>query len=344
MTRVRFGHTKTGEDASLYIFSNKNGMVMAVSDFGATLQSLWVPDKDGDLRDVVLGYDDPISYEGNSLPFFGATIGRNANRIGNGRFMLNGNTYQLTKNDRNHALHSGRDFYSFRMWEVKEETEKSITFALHSPNGDQGFPGAVDIRVRYTLTEDNEVRIEYRALPLADTVINLTNHSYFNLNGHNSGSVLDHEVWIDADDYLRTDAEAIPTGEILSVAQTPMDFRVKKQIGRDIGLKYEALLFGNGYDHNWCLNNKGQFAKVAEVFSEKSGISMEVYTDLPGMLMYTGNFITKENGKAGAVYEKRQGVCFETQYYPDAVNHPHFPSPVFRKGEVYHTVTVYKFV
>ena len=344
MTKIRFGHTKSGQDAFLYVFSNKNGMVMAVSDFGATLQSLWVPDKNGDLRDVVLGYDDPASYEGNSLPFFGATIGRNANRIRNGEFILNGKTYKITKNDRDHSLHSGRDFYSFRMWEVQEETEHSITFSLYSPDGDQGFPGAVDIRVRYTLTEENEVKIEYRALPLADTVLNLTNHSYFNLNGHQSGNILDHSVWIDADTYLITNAEAIPTGEIVSVAHTPMDFRVKKQIGRDIGQGYEALLFGNGYDHNWCLNNKGAFAKVAELSSAKSGITMEVFTDLPGMQMYTGNFITKENGKANAVYEKRQGICFETQYYPDAVNHPHFPSPVFRKGEVYHTVTVYKFV
>lgn len=344
MTKIRFGNTKTGGDASLYIFSNKKGMVMAVSDFGATLQSLWVPDKKGDLKDVVLGYDRPIDYEGNSLPFFGATIGRNANRIRNGEFTLNGNTYRLTKNDRDHSLHSGRDFYSFHMWDVKEETENSITFSLHSPDGDQGFPGAVDISVRYTLTEENEVKIEYEALPTADTVINLTNHSYFNLNGHHAGNILDHEVWIDAESYLRTTVEAIPTGEIIPVAHTPMDFRVKKKIGRDIGQGYEALLFGNGYDHNWCLNNKGHFAKVAEVSSEKSGIAMEVYTDLPGMQMYTGNFITKENGKAGAVYEKRQGVCFETQHYPDAVNQPEFPSPIVRKGEKYHTVTVYKFV
>ena len=344
MVQKSFGQTKKGEKTSLYIFTNKNGMTMAVSDFGATLQSLCVPDKKGTLLDVVLGYDDPMGYEGGSLPFFGATIGRNANRIGGGAFLLNGKRYELTKNDGANCLHSGTDFYSFRLWEVSETTENSITFALHSPDGDQGFPGALEVKVKYILTDENEVKIEYNAMPEADTVINLTNHSYFNLNGHDSGNVLDHEVWIDADGYTRANKESIPTGEIVPVENTPMDFRVKKAIGRDIGAAYEALIFGNGYDHNWCLKNNGQLAKVAETSSEKSGISMEVYTDLPGVQMYTGNFISKEHGKSGAVYENRQGVCFETQYYPDAVNHDNFPSPIFKKGEMYHTVTIYKFV
>ena len=344
MVQKSFGQTKKGEKTSLYIFENKNGMTMAVSDFGATLQALCVPDKKGALLDVVLGYDDPSEYEGNSLPFFGATIGRNANRIGGGAIVLNGKRYELTKNDGANCLHSGTDFYSFRLWNVAETTENSITFALHSPDGDQGFPGALDVKVKYILTDENEVKIEYDAMPAEDTIINLTNHSYFNLNGHDSGNVLDHEVWIDADSYTRANKESIPTGEIVPVENTPMDFRVKKAIGKEIGAEYEALIFGKGYDHNWCLNNNGQLAKVAEASSEKSGISMEVYTDLPGVQMYTGNFITKEPGKAGAVYENRQGVCFETQYYPDAVNHENFPSPIFKKGEMYHTVTIYKFV
>lgn len=344
MVQKSFGQTKKGEKTSLYIFTNKNGMTMTVSDFGATLQALCVPDKNGTLQDVVLGYDDPMAYEGTSLPFFGATIGRNANRIGGGAFLLNGKRYELTKNDGANCLHSGTDFYSFRLWKVSETTENSITFALHSPDGDQGFPGALDVKVKYILTDENEVKIEYNAMPEADTVINLTNHSYFNLNGHDSGNVLDHEVWIDADSYTRANKESIPTGEIVPVENTPMDFRVKKAIGRDIGAEYEALIFGNGYDHNWCLKNNGQLAKVAEASSEKSGISMEVYTDLPGVQMYTGNFISKEYGKSGVVYENRQGVCFETQYYPDAVNHENFPSPIFKKGEMYHTVTIYKFV
>ena len=344
MVQKNFGQTKKGEKTSLYIFENKNGMTMAVSDFGATLQALCVPDKKGALLDVVLGYDDPSEYEGSSLPFFGATIGRNANRIGGGAFVLNGKRYELTKNDGANCLHSGTDFYSFRLWNVAETTENSITFALHSPDGDQGFPGALDVKVKYILTDENEVKIEYDAVPAEDTIINLTNHSYFNLNGHDSGNVLDHEVWIDADSYTRANKESIPTGEIVPVENTPMDFRVKKAIGKEIGAEYEALIFGNGYDHNWCLNNHGQLAKVAEASSEKSGISMEVYTDLPGVQMYTGNFISKEYGKFGVVYENRQGVCFETQYYPDAVNHENFPSPIFKKGEMYHTVTIYKFV
>ncbi len=343
MKQRNFGKNTKGECATLYTFTNKNGMKMEVSDFGATLYALWVPDKDGNLLDVVLGYDDPIGYEGPSGTFFGATVGRNANRIANGTFALNGKEYHLAKNNGNNNLHSGLDFYSFRIWNVKETTENSITFVLHSPDGDQGYPGEVDIEVTYTLTEDNGVKIDYYAKPNADTILNMTNHSYFNLNGHASGSVLKQSVWVDADAFTRADEESIPTGEILSVEGTPMDFRVKKELGRDIEEDYEALIFGKGYDHNWCLNNNGKFVKVAQMSAEESGITMEVYTDLPGVQLYSGNFIMDELGKEGVVYQQRQGLCFETQYYPDAINHENFPSPVCKAGEVYQTTTMYKF-
>ena len=343
MRQKSFGKNTKGEAATLYIFENKNGMVMEVSDFGATLFSLLVPDKDGNMIDVVLGYDDPIGYEGPSGTFFGATVGRNANRIGNASFKLNGKEYQIDKNDGNNNLHSGLDFYSFRIWNVKEMTENSICFSLHSPSGDQGYPGALDIEVKYTLTDENEVQIDYRGVPEEDTIVNMTNHSYFNLNGHASGSILNHRVWVDADAYTRADAESIPTGEITPVEGTPMDFRVKKEVGRDIEEKYEALEFGKGYDHNWCLNNKGAFAKVAEMDADISGIRLEVFTDLPGVQIYSGNFLVEEKGKNGIVYKHRQGICFETQYYPDAINHEDFQSPVRKAGEVYQTRTVYKF-
>lgn len=344
MKQRSFGKNSKGEAATLYTFENKNGVVMEVSDFGATLYSLLVPDKEGNLCDVVLGYDDPLGYEGPAGTFFGATVGRNANRICKGKYTLNGKEYQLDINNNGNNLHSGLDFYSFRIWNVKEMTENSITFSLHSPNGDQGYPGALDMNVTYTLTEDNAVQIDYYGVPDQDTIVNMTNHSYFNLNGHASGTVLDQEVWVDADSFTRADETSIPTGEIVPVEGTPMDFRVKKTVGRDIEESYEALVFGNGYDHNWCLNNNGKFAKVAEMSSELTGITMEVYTDLPGVQVYTGNFIFNETGKGGVIYKRRQGLCFETQYYPDAINHDNFPSPVCKAGEVYQTRTTYKFV
>ena len=344
MKQRSFGKNSKGEAATLYSFENKNGMVMEVSDFGATLYSLLVPDKEGNLCDVVLGYDDPLGYEGPAGTFFGATVGRNANRICKGKYTLNGKEYQLDTNNNGNNLHSGLDFYSFRIWNVKATTENSITFSLHSPDGDQGYPGALDMDVTYTLTEDNAVQIDYYGVPDQDTIVNMTNHSYFNLNGHASGNVLEQEVWIDADSFTRADATSIPTGEIVPVEGTQMDFRVKKTVGRDIEEQYEALVLGKGYDHNWCLNNKGEFAKVAEMSSDVSGITMEVYTDLPGVQIYTGNYIFAETGKGGVIYKQRQGLCFETQYYPDAINHDNFPSPVCKAGEVYQTRTTYKFV
>ena len=339
-----FGKGKNGEESTLYTFENKNGMVMEVTDFGATLYSLLVPDKDGNPVDVVLGYDDPQGYMGPSGTGFGATIGRNGNRIGKAQFTLNGKTYELDKNNNGNNLHSGLDYYHHRMWKVKETTENSITFSLHSPDGDQGFPGNFQVDVTYTLTDDNELKIDYNGVSDADTIVNMTNHSYFNLNGHASGSIEGHELWMDADGFTPTDEELIPTGEIASVEGTPMDFRVKKLVGKDIDEDFEALKFGAGYDHNWCLNNNGKFAKVIELSSDVSGITMEVYTDLPGVQIYAGNYLDKEPGKGGIFYNKRQGICFETQGYPDSMNHDNFPSVVCKAGETYKTTTVYKFV
>ena len=343
MEQLYFGQTQKGEEAHIYRFQNSHGVVMQVTDLGATLQTLLVPDSAGQLYDVVLGYDSVPGYEqGNGN--LGATVGRNANRIGKARFVLQGKTYSLAQNDGQNNLHSGLDYYFLRIWKVKECTDQSITFSLHSPDGDQGYPGALDMEVTYTLTEDNEVKISYFGVPDQDTVINMTNHSYFNLNGHASGDILQHTLWVDADSFTRADEESIPTGEIVPVEGTPMDFREKKTIGKEIDVDYEALIFGKGYDHNWCLNNKGKLQKVAEVSGDITGITMEVITDLPGVQIYTGNFLEAEQGKEGAVYRKRQGVCFETQYYPDAINHPNFPSPVCKATETYQTTTVYRFV
>lgn len=343
MEKRAFGENSRGEKTTLYTFQNENGMRMSVTDLGATLQAVLVPDKDGVLRDVVLGHDDAEGYE-NGSGFIGATVGRNANRIGKASFTINGKSYTLDKNDNQNNLHSGLDYYRLRVWEVTETTDDSITFSLYSPDGDQGYPGALKIDVTYTLTSDNGVKITYIGVPTEDTVVNMTNHSYFNMAGHDSGTILDQKVWLDADAYTRADCESIPTGEITPVAGTPMDFRTPKKIGRDIHMDYEALIFGKGYDHNWALNNHGTYARVAELSAETTGITMEVYTDLPGVQMYTGNFLVKEPGKNGAVYGRNQGVCFETQYFPDAINHENFAGPICKAGETYQTTTCYKFL
>lgn len=337
-----FGMTSKGEEARLFTIQNDKGMEIKVSDYGATLVQVRVPDKEGRLLDVVLGYDDVQGYEAGNA-FFGATIGRVANRIGNGEFQLGGRTYELTRNDGQNTLHGGRDFYNKRIWKTGETQEDHVEFLLDSPSGDQGFPGNVKISVTYTLTKDNEVKIHYRAVPDADTLMNLTNHSYFNLSGHASGTVLDQEVMLYADAYARADSQSIPTGEIVPVIGTPMDFRQLKPVGAEIEEAYEALEFGKGYDHNWVLNGNG-YRKAAFMRSKESGIAMEVYTDLPGMQFYTANFVDHEKGKAGAVYNMRQAACFETQYFPDAVHKDYFEGPEVKAGEVYETTTAYRFV
>ena len=340
--KKEFGATKNGEKASCYVLKNSKGMEAVVSDFGASLLKLYVPDKDGKTQDVVLGYETLEDYEngGDSL---GATVGRVANRIGMAEFELNGKKYELTKNDNGeNTLHGGIDFYNKRMWDVKEEDDTHVVFALVSPDGDQGFPGEVKIEVSYTITEENELKIHYHAIPDQDTLLNMTNHSYFNLSGHASGTAWNAKVWIDADAFTETDAELIPTGTVVPVEGTPMDFRKEKVVEKEVGADYTPLKLAGGYDHNWVLNGKG-FRKAASAESEETGIKMEVYTDLPGIQFYSGNFLAGSKGKEGAVYEKGYGICFETQYFPDAIHKENFESPITKAGEVYDTTTVYKF-
>lgn len=336
-----FGTTSKGEVCRLYQMKNQKGMEVLVSDYGATVVSLSVLDKQGRPVDVVLGYDSVRDYERGTL-FFGGVIGRVANRIGKARFCLNGRSYHLTANDHGNTLHGGRDFTNQRKWETLEVQDQKVVFSLFSPNGDQGFPGAVELQVTYILTEENELRICYRGKCQDDTVLNLTNHSYFNLAGHASGTVEEQEVQILAQAYTRTDAQSIPTEEIVLVEGTPMDFRRKKKIGSEIGEDYEDLRLAGGYDHNYVLEGTGM-RKAAWMYAPATGIGMEVYTDLPGMQFYTANYVEGERGKKGAVYEKRGGACFETQYFPDSVNQPDFETPLVRKGEVYGSATVYRF-
>lgn len=340
---LEFGKTQAGEAATLYTLTNAAGMYISVTDFGATLVKVVVPDDEGLPVDVVLGYDNIKGYETGDV-FFGATVGRCANRIGKAAFTLNGRKYNLTRNDGKNNLHSGLDYYNKRMWGVRNKSNQRITFTLHSASGDQGYPGTLDMEVTYELTEDNEIKISYASTPNEDTIINMTNHSYFNLNGHAAGDVLKQRVAINADYYTRADKASIPTGELVEVRNTPMDFKRKKAVGKDIDADYEALIYGKGYDHNWVLNNQNEFRKVAIATGNKSRITMEIYTDLPGMQFYTANFVAGEHGKEGAVYEKRSAMCFETQYFPDAINHKNFQQPICKAGENYNTTTMYKFI
>lgn len=460
-----FGKLSDGRSAGLYILSNRNGMQVHLTEYGASIVRLIVPGRDEKFRDVVLGYDDVSGYEKGGF-FFGATVGRFANRISSASLDMNGRHYILTANDGPNTLHGGRDFYNQRLWSpvisfgevstgeiaaayavesmndwsrelrgagrreinridaaaeigipstenAKGMTEgDSITFRLVSPDGDQGFPGELHISVTYTLTDGNELHIDYCArlktaeerpairlsakgqtvddahaeisIPASDsgtaqetseakkdfaTPVNLTNHSYFNLNGHDSRTVLLQKVQINADQFTEADSRSIPTGTLLDVKWTPMDFRQAKELGQDIDNDYEPLRFGGGYDHNYVLRAgrsaaeatgqeasdtgaeaagnmlEGQTAyrEVAGMYSDDSGIRMTVLTDLPGMQLYTANFLDAEPGKDGAVYGRRSAACFETQFWPDAVNKEGFPGGMLREGEEFTSRTTYKF-
>lgn len=348
LTKSSFGATASGQKATLYTITTSSGSSVSFSDYGATVVSIKMPDKSGKIADIALGYDNVKGYDENGT-YYGAFIGRNGNRIANATFTLNGKKYELEKNDGINNLHSGFKGYNNFFYETEvfeEEDGITIEFSRLSPDTEQGFPGNLDVSVAYTLTEDNELVIEYHAVSDADTVVNLTNHTFFNLDGENSGSITDTYLTIDADSFTPTDDHLIPTGEIRPVSGTPMDFKVSTRIGDRIEDDYLPLKQAGGYDHNYCLNNSGTDCElVAEAVSHKSGRKLEVFTDLPGMQFYAGNFIDgKVKGKGGYVYKKREGFCLETQNYPDACNEkPYFKSSVLKKGEEYDSTTIYKF-
>lgn len=347
IVKKSFGMTKDGEKATLYVIINKKGMEVSFTDYGANIVNILVPDKNGVKKDVVLGYDSVTGYEDNA-PGYGSFIGRNANRIANAEVTINGTVYQLEKNDGINNLHSGNKSYNKYMYETEifeEEDVTCIEFSRFSPHMEQGFPGNLDITVTYTLTEDNELVIEYFAVSDAETIVNFTNHSYFNLAGHNSGSVLEQKVRIFSDQFSNTDSLLIPDGKLIDVTGTPFDFREMKAIGKDIACDYEPLKLGGGYDHNYILNTSREEAgKVAELYDEKSGRFMEVFTDLPGIQLYSANFIAgNEAGKEGYIYQKRDGICFESQFYPNSCNMENVPNGRIRAGEEFESVTIYKF-
>ena len=316
ISKSSFGITGNGEEAFLYTLTSEKGMIMKVTNYGATLCALYMPDRDLNFRDVVLGYDDVNGCDKRTGTYFGTTIGQIANYASNN--------------------------FSHRLWKEKKFTDDSVTFQLHSLVGAQGFPRAVDIDLTYILN-DNKIAIIHTVKAEEETFFNITNHSYFNLNGHDSSDILEHLMWINADEYLETNEEMIPTGKILGVENTQMDFRKYKRVGEIIHNKYETLIAGNGYGCNWVLNKKNDFDKVAMLHSEKSGITMEIFTDMPGMQIDIGNTIKNEMGKQGVVYGKNQGICFQTQYFPNAVNEPEFEIAKLDADKRFCSVTVFKF-
>ena len=343
-----FGKYNDGEMAKLFTLTNSNNMTAKLTNFGAVLVSLFVPDKNGHLDDVVLGFDTVDKYATNDICYFGSTVGRNSNRVKNAEFILNGITYNLDKNERGkNNLHSGFNPYNERMWNYSvDELNNSVSFSLISPDGDQGFPGEFKVTVTYTLTEQNEIKIDYLGTCNQDTVANMTNHSYFNLAGHDSGTAMNQTLSIKSNEFIEVDNELIPTGNFINVENTPLDFRTPKKISDDINKDFEQLKFTGGFDHSFLINKSTDgIEKVASLEDTESGRKMEVYTDSVAIQFYAGNFIenNKVIGKNNCMYKNRSGICLETGFLPNSINETNFKSPVLKAGNEYKTTTIYKF-
>ncbi len=338
ISKTAFGRID-GNEIQLYTISSKN-MTVRITNFGGIVTSIFVPDRTGRLDDVVLGFDSLQSYIGVH-PYFGCIVGRYANRIAEGKFILDGKIYQLAKNIGENHLHGGISGFDKKIWqatEVREGDDAGIELTYTSPDGEEGYPGELKVRVIYMITPDMELKIKYFAETSKPTPVNLTQHSYFNLKGEGNGDILDHELMINADRYNVVNDQLLPTGELREVTGTPMDFRQPKKIGRDMA-KVEG-----GYDHNFVLNSKGDLTRAAVLKESSTGRWMEVYTTQPGMQFYAGNFLDGTNtGKNGKVYKKHYGLCLETQHFPDSPNQPSFPNTILRPGETFTSETIYKF-
>ncbi len=348
MKKAFFGTTPEGTEVSLYKLENRHGMKVTLTDYGAAVVSLWTPDRKGKLDDVVLGFSSLEKYLEHSF-FFGCTVGRYGNRIAYGRFSIDGKEYVLACNNGPHHLHGGIRGFDKVMWKAKEvvsEQGEGVRFSYLSPDGEEGYPGNLEVYVVYLLTDQNELKIDYSATTDTKTVVNLTNHSYFNLLGEGNGDILDHEVMINAQYFTPVDETLIPTGELRAVSGSPLDFTRVKRIGQDIEASDEQIAFGKGYDHNFVLKTKNDnvLGLVAYVHEPSTGRVMEVYSTEPGVQFYTGNFLDGTfTGKSGKSYHRRSGFCLETQHFPDSPNKPNFPSTLLSPGEVYRTTTIYKF-
>lgn len=326
-----------GYKVFLFTLTNKNGMKAELTNYSGAIVSLYVPDRNGIMEDVVLGYDDLDGYvKGTSSQ--GALIGRYANRIADAKFTLNGTEYNLFANENNNSLHGGMVGYNKRVWTVDATTDNSVTFGYISPDGEENFPGTVKVTCTYTLTDDNEIKLDYTGISDADTILNLTNHSYFNLGGVLSGSILDHELQLFADGYTPVNSALIPTGVVADVTGTPFDFRTAKRIGQDVDA---GLLIG--YDHNYMLGEPHVMRKAAVAYCPKTGIEMTVHTDKPAIQLYTAIGLGGEIGKGGKEMAFQTAFCLESQYAPDSPNQPTFPSCVLKKGEEYKFTTIYGF-
>ncbi|MBQ4037032.1 MAG: galactose mutarotase [Clostridia bacterium] len=331
--RRYYGKTKKGEEVFSYVLKD-GGMEAEILSYGATLRRLSVPDREGNLRDVVLGYDRVAEYEEND-GHLGGTVGRFANRIAHGTFALNGKTYTLAQNNGPHHLHGGDGGFDTRVWQA-EILEDGVLFTLHSPDGDEGYPAALTVQVKFTL-KDGALTLRYRAEAEGDTIVNLTNHAYFNLDG--SETINDHILTLGADTFHEGDETVLPTGRILPVAGTPMDFTGPTRVGDGVESEEPCVKNSGGYDSNFVLSS----SPAAVLYSEESGIVMTCTTDQPGIQLYSGNFLTDRKGKAAVRYGKRGGLCLETQHYPDSPNHPEWPTTVLKKGEVFESFTTYAF-
>lgn len=343
-----FGKTDSGEPVTLYTVSNDAGVKLALIDYGATIQSIVVPDRDGDLTDVAFGFDDVAGYQSDANGYFGCTVGRYANRIAEGRFELNGEAYQLATNDGPNHLHGGAERSLDKvMWDASPFSSsegEGVVFNYVSPAGEEGYPGKLSIEVRFTLTRDNRIVIGYEATTDAPTIVNLTNHAYFNLAGAGAPTINDHTLVIDADSYTPVNDTLIPTGQITAVEGTPFDFREPKLIGAHVDQLGTGE--GAGYDHNFVLRqNAGEntLRRAARLVEPASGRTLEVWTDQPGLQFYGGNFLKGQAGKGGKSYPYRSGLCLETQVFPNSPNEPDWPSPVLRPGETYGHRCVYAF-
>jgi aldose 1-epimerase len=340
-----FKGTADGKETGLYVMENASGMEVCVTNFGGRIVSIVVPDKDGNRKDVVLGFSSIADFQSNDSNF-GALIGRYGNRIAKGKFTLDGTEYSLPINNGDNSLHGGDKGLHNTCFDIQQPDAQTLVCSYTSPNGEAGYPGNLQIKVTYTLTDDNAVAIAYEATTDKPTVVNLTNHSYFNLSGDPNQTILDHVLSIHADRYTPVKEDLIPTGQIEPVAGTPMDFSTPTVVGERIDdASFEQLVFGKGYDHNWVFTASNDVNTVAcKLFCPSTGIFMEVYTNEPGVQFYTGNFLDgSQTGKNGVVYQKRTALCLETQHFPDSPNQPAFPSTVLRPGETYTSFCKYKF-
>lgn len=344
ISKADFSCEYNGKTVELFTLTNNNGLVCQVTNFGARLVSLWVPDKDGQFADVVLGYPTGKDFIEKEEFYFGAIIGPYGNRIGKSKFSLNGVDYQLEANDGENHLHGGSIGFHRKIWEARQIDKQNLELSLQVGDMEEGYPGNVSVKVKYQLTDRNELKIEYSGKTDKPTILNLTNHSYFNLKGAGEGTINDHQLWINADSYTPVDAGLIPTGEIAPVKGTPFDFNTPVAIGERIDADDVQLGYGKGYDHNWVLNkSEEKLTYAAKVLEPASGRILEVYTSEPGLQFYGGNFLNGAVGKGNKKYDYRTAFCLETQHFPDSPNRANFPDVTVKPGEEYYSICIYKF-